>query len=265
MRTFFFGTRRRLYGTLHEPQRQAKSTGVLLCYPGVQEYNMTHWAFRKLAGLLAREGLPVLRFDWSCTGDSEGDVYDSSVSHWVEDVATAADELRDAAGVRRVSIIGMRLGALLAARAVSQGIEVRDLLLWEPVFRGADYISDLERLDHEIATRRHHRIEDPRVELAGYPFPTTLRAAISGLALHDTVPKQAGRVAMFLKAEQPEAADVASAWSRAGLKVTSQVVREESGGVTEGAGEGDSAVLYTHMLTAMANELTLVKAPVVAA
>src|SRR5256885_14992333 len=106
MRSFFFGTGRRLYGALHEPRGAAKSTGVLLCYPGVQEYNLTHWAFRKLAGQLAREGLPAMRFDWSCTGDSEGDIDDGAISHWVEDVATAADELRDASGVRRISIVG---------------------------------------------------------------------------------------------------------------------------------------------------------------
>src|SRR3954469_12504453 len=70
MKSFFFGTGRRLYGTLHEAKGTQKSTGVLLCYPGVQEYNMTHWAFRKLAGLITKSGMPVLRFDYSCSGDS---------------------------------------------------------------------------------------------------------------------------------------------------------------------------------------------------
>jgi len=42
MRTFFFGTRRRLYGTLARAGA-GEETGVMLCYPGVQEYNMTHW------------------------------------------------------------------------------------------------------------------------------------------------------------------------------------------------------------------------------
>src|SRR5258705_10516912 len=137
MRSFFFGTGRRLYGTLHEARGAAKSTGVLLCYPGVQEYNMTHWAFRKLAGLLTREGLPVMRFDYSCSGDSQGDVYDARLDHQVEDIATAAEELKDQADVRRVSVIGMRLGPRLAARAVAKGLEVRDLVLWEPIFSGA--------------------------------------------------------------------------------------------------------------------------------
>jgi uncharacterized protein len=256
MRSFFFGTGRRLYGVLHEAMGTAKSTGVLLCYPGVQEYNMTHWAFRKLAGQLTREGLAVMRFDYSCSGDSEGDVYDTSLAHQVEDIATAAEELKDQAGVRRVSIVGMRLGAVLATQAVAKGLKTADLVLWEPIFRGSDYIAELERLDADICTRRHHRILEPRVELAGYPFPSRLREAVGALNLQAHVPKAASRVAMFLSSPGQEAADTQAAWERAGVKVSSQVVREESGGVTQGAGEGDSAVLYTSMLSAMAAELT---------
>src|SRR5262245_41582517 len=115
MRPFFFGRERRLYGALHEAPGTPRGTGVLLCYPGVQEYNVTHWAFRKLAGLLARDGFQVLRFDYSCTGDSQGDVRDGRLEHWVEDIAMAADELKDAGGVRKVSLVGLRLGAMLAA------------------------------------------------------------------------------------------------------------------------------------------------------
>jgi len=219
---------------------------------------MTHCGVPQARGAAERaRGLPVMRFDWSCTGDSEGDVYDGTVAQWVEDVETAADELRDAAGVRRVSIIGMRLGALLAAqggragrrseRAAALGARLPRAPTTSPISSGSTTTS---RRAASTASSK------PRVELAGYPFPSALRASIAALELKEHLPKSAGRVSMFLKAEQPEADDVVTTWKRAGLKVDSQVVREESGGVTEGAGEGDSAVLYTHMLTAMASELT---------
>jgi uncharacterized protein len=255
MRTFFFGGARRLNGVLHEAQGAAKSTGVLLCYPGVQEYNLTHWAFRKLAGLLARQGFHSLRFDYSCTGDSAGDVYDADLEHHLEDIVTAADELKDAAGVRRVSVIGMRLGALLAARAVSQGLSVRELLLWEPVFEGRAYVEQLEQLDHHLASRKHHRITQPRIELAGYPFPSRMRAQLEALSLEQSVPKAAGRVAMFLMADSAKAEATGEAWRRAGVATTSRVVREESGGLLGSAGDGDSAVHYNAMLSALVEHL----------
>src|SRR5438477_9777770 len=133
MKPFFFGpSAQPRFGLLHPPAgERARRAGVLLCYPGVQEYNISHWAFRKLAGLLSRAGFPVLRFDWAGTGDSAGAPESGRVAAWLEDVALAAQELKDSAEVERVSVIGMRLGAALAARAVAGGVAAEDLVLWE--------------------------------------------------------------------------------------------------------------------------------------
>jgi pimeloyl-ACP methyl ester carboxylesterase len=260
MKSFFFGAGRRLYGTLHEARGSAKSTGVLLCYPGVQEYNITHWAFRKLAGLLSRDGLPTMRFDYSSTGDSEGEVEEASLDHHVEDIAAAADELMDQTGVRKFSLVGMRLGALLAAAAVARGLRACELVLWEPVLRGTDYIGELERLDTDVSTRRLHDVHEPRMELAGYPFPSSMRLALNALELKAFVPKGVGRVCLFLCGASPEATEVELLWRRAGLKVSAQVVSEKGPSVTAGSSEGDAALLYTETLAAMARELTFAKA-----
>ena len=254
MKSFYFGTSRKLYGCLHEVD-EAKPTGVLLCYPGIQEYNPTHWAFRKLAGLLNKAKFPVLRFDYSNTGDSEGDAYDASLDRQVEDIATAADELKDNAGVRRVAVIAMRLGALLAARAVGKGLKVSDLILWEPVFKGATYIDEMERLDRHLATSWLHRVTEPRIELAGYPFPSSLREAIESTDLQAMPPKAASRVGFFLKAPSDDAKAVEQTWSQAGLKVSSAIVHESSGRVTAAGAGGENAVLYSETLTAMVNFL----------
>jgi pimeloyl-ACP methyl ester carboxylesterase len=258
VRSFYFGTTRRLYGVMHEPQGSPKATGVLLCYPGVQEYNMTHWAFRKLAGLLVREGYPVMRFDYSCTGDSQGDAYAGSVDAWVEDIASAAEELKDAAGVRRFSIVGMRLGAALAAQALAEGLKASDFILWEPIFGGADYVRELEKLDDAECSRLQHWPMSPRTELAGYPFPSSLRRGLEGIDLSASVPKGCARAALFLSAPAEGAAAVRAAWQQAGVKVAEHVVHEEAG-VTSGVAR-DSAVLYTQMLSAMAAEITAPKA-----
>src|SRR6476620_8559273 len=92
---FFGDAARQLYGVYHAPEGRAREAGVVLCNPGPQEYRHTHWAFRKLAGMLARAGFHVLRFDYFATGDSAGRDDEGSLDQWVLDVATAARELTD--------------------------------------------------------------------------------------------------------------------------------------------------------------------------
>ncbi len=260
-RTFFFGRARRLYGALHEARGRARSTGVLLCYPGVQEYNQTHWAFRRLASQLSREGLHVLRFDWSCTGDSQGDVHDGDLEHWVEDAATAAEELQASTGVRRVSIVGLRLGGLLAARAVAEGLAAQELVLWDPVFDGATYVDELEELDELQCRRRQHRVVYPRVELSGYPFPSRLRAALLGQSLLRLAPTHAAHVALLVSGASSAAAETHDAWQRAGLSVRSRVVAGPSAAVPT---EDDAARQYTEVLNALVAELAPARAAVAA-
>src|SRR5918992_3821916 len=113
MNPFFFGSSQQpLYGVYHPPKaRVPRRIGVVLCYPLWQEYMRAHRAFRQLAILLAKAGFPVLRFDYFGTGDSGGDSESGDVAQWTADVCTAIDELKDTAGVRSVSLVGLRVGA----------------------------------------------------------------------------------------------------------------------------------------------------------
>src|SRR5919201_1417748 len=99
--------------------------GIVLCYPGPQEYNVAHLAFRKLAGLLARRGWHVLRFDYRGTGDSAGASDEGDPTLWIQDLRAAVAELKDIAGISAVSVVGLRLGAAVAALDCAQGLSVR--------------------------------------------------------------------------------------------------------------------------------------------
>jgi alpha/beta superfamily hydrolase len=68
-----------LYGVHHAPQAAPQRTGIVLCYPFGQEYMRAHRACRQLAMLLAKKGYHVLRFDYSGTGNSSGDVDSASL------------------------------------------------------------------------------------------------------------------------------------------------------------------------------------------
>ncbi|MEO1460004.1 MAG: alpha/beta hydrolase, partial [Pseudomonadota bacterium] len=139
---FFFGSsRRRLFG-LYNPARGARGRdrAALLCYPWGHEYIYAHRSMTRLAFSLAEAGIHVLRFDYYGTGDSAGEMTEASLAGWREDIATAIEELSDMSGAERVSLIGLRLGATLAARvAAEEPRAVEAVALWDPVVSGAEY------------------------------------------------------------------------------------------------------------------------------
>ena len=146
MTPLFFGTpQRRLFG-VYAPAR-ARATGakaVVLCHPWGQEYLRAHRSMRHLSNLLSAAGHHVLRFDYFGTGDSAGDMLDADLAGWERDIDTAIQELMDSAGTRRVALVGLRLGATLAARVANRRRrEIESLVLWDPVVNGSEYLDEL--------------------------------------------------------------------------------------------------------------------------
>jgi pimeloyl-ACP methyl ester carboxylesterase len=175
---------------------------VLLCYPPVYEYMGTHWAFRKLAGLLARDGFHVLRFDYYGTGDSAGESHQGSVADWLENIREAAAELRDIASVREISIVGMRLGATLAANATADGLPVRNLVLWDPAVDGKSHIRELRHLERVRYGMLRQGPQVNPLELLGYPFPAERSGDIERLRIVSS--SSAQRVHIFVSEDRPE-------------------------------------------------------------
>jgi pimeloyl-ACP methyl ester carboxylesterase len=247
---YFGQSARPLYG-VHEPPRAAtaRDAAVVLCYPGVQEYNTSHWAFRRLAGMVAREGFHVLRFDWSGTGDSWGETTDGGVEPWLADLAEAAQEVRDAAGVKAISIVGMRLGAAIAAIACNRGLEVDDLILWEPVVRGSEYIEELESLDTRENLRLLHRVPTPRTELVGFPFTPALRQSIGQIDLAAEPRLRAKRVAVVSAEDRPNLRDFVNRVGGGGTEA--HFVHAPEDAAATNAANRDSALLANRSLKAI--------------
>lgn len=182
---FFGGEDRQLFGVYHEPDRP-RDESVLLCYPFGHEYMRAHWAFRQLAETLSRAGYHVFRFDYFGTGDSAGEHARADIRDWLSDIALASKELAEISGARKTTVIGLRLGALLAAAAVSaKEISVKRLVLWDPILRGADYRRELAELDRrKLACPYYPRSELPeeaRDEMFGFEASDTLRSQLDAL------------------------------------------------------------------------------------
>jgi pimeloyl-ACP methyl ester carboxylesterase len=97
------------------------------------------------ARALAAAGHPVLRFHARGHGDSSGDFAAVTLDTLVEDADVAAGEALRLSGVGRVVWLGVRFGALVAARALARRGDTAGLALWEPVHNGHDYFRGMLR------------------------------------------------------------------------------------------------------------------------
>ncbi len=183
MNPFFFGSSKRPLFGMHHPPRggPSRDSAVLLCPPIGQEYMRTHRAFRQLALQLTREGFHVLRFDYFGTGDSGGFSHEATVTEWRDNVAEAVDELRDTAAVTRVDLVGLRLGAALAAQVAAARDDVRLAVLWDPVVSGGDYLSEL--LAMAESPQRRNGSEPEIVGVNGFPLSGRLRSELGAIDL----------------------------------------------------------------------------------
>jgi pimeloyl-ACP methyl ester carboxylesterase len=144
---FYFGpSDARLFGILHRGSKAA-SVGVVICQPTFEEVAPSLRGLRLASTRLAKAGLPVLRFDWFATGDSGGERGDETWERWVDDVGHAIDAIKTQTGVKRVILVGVRLGATLAAVAANDRDDVQAAVFWEPIENGRGY-ADWKHRDH---------------------------------------------------------------------------------------------------------------------
>jgi pimeloyl-ACP methyl ester carboxylesterase len=188
MRARYFGPpARRLFGVFDEPPPgRSSELGAVLCYPHGADYDSAFRSLRLLAVRLAKAGVQVLRFDYLGTGDSAGDVEDASVAEWTDNIVTALHELRTAHELREVALVGVRVGATLAALAAAESQVVDRVVLWEPVVDGGEYVRTLRALHRGWLEEEVREGRDPlsaEDDALGYRLTDRLRADLESLSL----------------------------------------------------------------------------------
>ncbi|HVZ73437.1 MAG TPA: alpha/beta hydrolase [Polyangia bacterium] len=191
METFFFGDPERpLFGAMHEPPRPSASPRVaVVCAPLWQEGVRAHRVLRQLGVRLVKEGFSTLRFDYEGAGDSAGATEDGEVARWLVDVGRAVDEAKRRKNVARVTLVGLRFGATLAALAAAARDDVERLVLWEPIVEGPRFLEEAGAehrawRDTYLSWRKlAPAAVDDGVELLGFPITEAMRRSIASVDL----------------------------------------------------------------------------------
>ena len=191
MELFYFGKPdRALFGAYHPPSETLRrNAGVVLCYPIGHEYIRAHRAFFHLATRLSEGGIHVLRFDYAGCGDSHDRPDPPDLGTWTDDVRAACQELRAGADVKRLCLIGLRVGASLAAMAAAQDGDLEALVLWDPVAEGRAHLREVRELHAQWLrgsfARPSRREPKPAVEeVLGFPLPRALERSLEDLDFH---------------------------------------------------------------------------------
>jgi pimeloyl-ACP methyl ester carboxylesterase len=221
---FFFGSSKSpLYGVYHPP-RSSEGSGkaVLLCYPMGAEYMRAHRAFRQLTTLLVKGGAHVLRFDYFGTGDSAGEGTEATVARWLEDIATAIDELQETTQQARVTLVGLRFGATLAALAATERTDVEQVVLWDPIVDGTQYVQELAAVHLGDVRQRGLSPSRDVIGVHGFPVPAAVRTEIEAVDLL-TWPGSTARLDVVVSAEREDTTDLTARLLRRGREARQQV------------------------------------------
>lgn len=181
MSSFFIGPPdKQIFAVLSEPRQQSENnTLVVLCYPFGQEYMRAHRAYRQLANLLARSGFTTLRFDYPACGDSYGDVPLESVSELMADLQRVVDTVQGRTQATRVYVVGLRFGALIAAKIAEQMPAVNGLFLWDSYASGADFIADCTKQAASQVPSSHEPGPGETWSVHGFPLAAHFRDSIA--------------------------------------------------------------------------------------
>lgn len=181
-----------------EDAEKRRDEAVLYLPPFAEEMNRSRRMATLLARALADEGLGVLILDLYGTGDSAGDFEEAGWSIWCQDVEAACLWLAEQ-GYRKVSLVGLRLGACLALQAATAA-HLQNLLahivLWQPVASGETFLNQFLRIriaaglgetggseKESVKELRTRLSQGTTLEVAGYHLTSDMAAAIAALDL----------------------------------------------------------------------------------
>ena len=192
---------------MHSPGEPGSTTlGLVICNPFGNEAVCAHRSIRHLAEEARQAGIAALRFDYDGTGDSAGHDHEPNrLAAWRESIHAAVDELKRVTGLKRVSLLGIRLGASLAAAAAAERDDIEALITIAPVVSGKAYVREMRLLRRAIDARRgiERAPDDENLEAAGFLLSAQTQASLGSFNLNRLDAITARHVLVLDRAELP--------------------------------------------------------------
>ena len=152
-----------------------------------EEMNRSRDALREFALAAADQGAATHIPDLRGTGDSPGEFGDYGIDDWCDDLLAAVDDARTRYADTPITLLGIRFGALLAARVAAQAT-VTELLLWQPAADGKRLMREFLRIWSAAnmgvgEDARAVLAREGALEVAGYRVDQSLVETIDAMTL----------------------------------------------------------------------------------
>jgi exosortase A-associated hydrolase 2 len=202
--SFFDGRRGPVFVVLRRPAAREPRGTVLFVPPFAEEMNKSRRVLADTAQALEQAGMASVVVDFYGTGDSAGEFRDADCDGWLDDLARAADwSVRQ--GLPITSLLCVRLGCILGARA-ARGLEgIQRTIFWQPVTHGERFLTQFLRLRvaasmmssdgaETVDGLRKRLAEGAVLEIGGYELSPRLAAQIDQLRLADELGSPLGEL-----------------------------------------------------------------------
>ncbi|MGD0988517.1 MAG: hydrolase 2, exosortase A system-associated [Candidatus Sulfotelmatobacter sp.] len=237
---FLRGAAGNLFAMYYAPAEAEPDFGdILYVHPFAGEMFASRTVIAACARDLAAAGFGVLTVDLYGCGDSSGDFSDARWEIWRDDLVAAVQWLQ-AQGRDRLSLWGLRLGALLATDfAAYSRLDFERIILWQPVVTGRNMLTqffrmNLDEADTLVADRltspeqRRLLRDEEKIEVAGYGLAPALIRAVDRLEI-GVFGKNASAPIHWVEFSDArnlpaESRRVVEDWNRNGVRVTTTMM-----------------------------------------
>lgn len=191
---FIPGGKGPLYSWHYCPESISDETECFLVIPPLaEEMNRCRYMCTLFAQAVADKGMGCFSLDSYGTGDSSGNFLDCNWQQTIEDMLTALAHLTSL-GYKKISLLGIRLGALQALDLVEKCQDIKRVILWQPVTNGNSALTQFLRIRIAASLSRNEKAETIKdfdamidqnipVEVAGYDLSPSFYHSIKAAKL----------------------------------------------------------------------------------